>query len=155
MKILIIISALSLTGVQAQQSINSSGGNGSGTGGSFSYTVGQIDYVAATGTNGSISQGVQQPYEFFTLGTNDYPTILLQAVVYPNPTTENVNLVVSNYSLENLEFELYDISGKIILNQKITTSETLISMGNLSTGNYFIAVNENNKKLKTFKIIKN
>ena len=155
MKILIIISALSLTGVQAQQSINSSGGNGSGTGGSFSYTVGQIDYVAATGTNGSISQGVQQPYEFFTLGTNDYPTILLQAVAYPNPTTENVNLVVSNYSLENLEFELYDISGKIILNQKITTSETLISMGNLSTGNYFIAVNENNKKLKTFKIIKN
>ena len=155
MKILIIISALSLTGVQAQQSINSSGGNGSGTGGSFSYTVGQIDYVAATGTNGSISQGVQQPYEFFTLGTNDYPTILLQAVVYPNPTTENVNLVVSNYSWENVKFELYDISGKIFVNQKITTSETLISMGNLSTGNYFIAVNENNKKLKTFKIIKN
>jgi hypothetical protein len=155
MKILIIISALSLTGVQAQQSINSSGGNGSGTGGSFSYTVGQIDYVAATGTNGSISQGVQQPFEFFTLGTNDCPAILLQAMAYPNPTTENVNLVVSNYSLENLEFELYDISGKIILNQKITTSETLISMGNLSTGSYFIAVNENNKKLKTFKIIKN
>jgi hypothetical protein len=155
MKILIIISALSLTGVQAQQSINSSGGNGSGTGGSFSYTVGQIDYVAATGTNGSISQGVQQPFEFFTLGTNDYPAILLQAVAYPNPTTENVNLVVSNYSLENLEFELYDVSGKIILNQKITTSETLISMKNFSTGSYFIAVNENNKKLKTFKIIKN
>lgn len=155
MKKLIIISILSLTGVQAQQSINSSGGNGSGTGGSFSYTVGQIDYVAATGTNGSISHGVQQPFEFFTLGTNDYPTILLQAVVYPNPTTENVSLVVSNYSLENLKFELYDISGKIILNQKITTSEILISMGNLSTGSYFIAVNENNKKLKTFKIIKN
>jgi hypothetical protein len=155
MKILIIISALSLTRVQAQQSINSSGGNGSGTGGSFSYTVGQIDYVAATGTNGSISQGVQQPFEFFTLGTNDYPAILLQAVAYPNPTTENVNLVVSNYSLENLEFELYDVSGKIILNQKITTSETLISMKNFSTGSYFIAVNENNKKLKTFKIIKN
>lgn len=155
MKTLIIISALSLTGVQAQQSINSSGGNGSGTGGSFSYTVGQIDYVATTGTNGSISQGVQQPFEFFTLETNDYPTIMLQALVYPNPTTEYVNLVVSNYSLKNLEFELYDISGKTILLQKITTAETSISMENLSTGSYFIAVNENNKKLKTFKIIKN
>jgi hypothetical protein len=28
-------------------------------------------------------------------------------------------------------------------------------MKNFSTGSYFIAVNENNKKLKTFKIIKN
>jgi Secretion system C-terminal sorting domain len=154
MKKIIIISFLSLTGVQAQQSINSSGGNGTGTGGSFSYTVGQIDYVAATGTNGFISQGVQQPFEFFTLGNNDYPTILLQSVVYPNPTTENINLTISSYSLENLEFELYDISGKTILNQKITTNETKISMGNLSSGNYFIVVNENNKKLKTFKIIK-
>ena len=154
MKKILLFLLFNISYLSAQQSINSSGGNGSGTGGSFSYTVGQIDYVAATGTNGSISQGVQQPYEFFTLGTNDYPTILLQAVVYPNPTTENVNLVVSNYSLENLEFELYDITGKTILLQKITTAETSISMENLSTGNYFVVVNENNKKLKTFKIIK-
>lgn len=154
MRKIIIVSILSLTGVQAQQSINSSGGKGTGTGGSFSYTVGQIDYVTATGTNGSISQGVQQPFEFFTLGNNDYPNMLLQSVVYLNPTTENINLTVSSYSLENLEFELYDISGKIILNQKITTNETEISMENLSSGNYFIVVNENNKKLKTFKIIK-
>jgi hypothetical protein len=155
MKILIIISALSLTGVQAQQSINSLGGTGTGIGGSFSYTIGQIDYVTVTGTNGSLSQGVQQPFEFYTLGNNDYPSILLQALAYPNPTTENINLTISNYSLENLEFELYDVFGKTILHQKITTGETSISMKNFSTGSYFIAVNENNKKLKTFKIIKN
>ncbi|WP_298121090.1 T9SS type A sorting domain-containing protein [Flavobacterium sp.] len=155
MQKLIIISVLSLTGVQAQQSVNSSGGNGSGIGGSFSYTVGQIDYVAATGTNGSLSQGVQQPFEIFTLGNNDYPTIQLQAIVYPNPTTENVNLSISNHSLENLEYDLYDVTGKLISHQKITANETQISIENLSVGNYFIAVNENNKKLKTFKIIKN
>jgi hypothetical protein len=139
---------------KAQQSVNASGGNGTGAGGSFSYTVGQVDYVSATGTNGSISQGVQQPFEIFTLGNNDYPTIQLQAIVYPNPTTDNVYLSITNLSIDNLDFELYDILGKTITKQKIISNETQISMENLSAGNYFIVVNENNKNLKTFKIIK-
>jgi hypothetical protein len=138
----------------AQQSVNSSGGNGTGTGGNFSFSVGQIDYVSATGSNGSMSQGVQQPFEIFTLGNNEYTTIQLQAVVFPNPTTENVNLSITNLEIENLEYDLYDVTGKMISHQKITTNETLISMENLSAGNYFIAVNENNKSLKIFKIIK-
>ena len=152
-KILLFL-VFSISYTYAQQSINTSGGNGSGSGGSFSYTVGQIDYVSATGANGSILQGVQQPFEIFTLGNNDYPTIQLQAMVYPNPTTENVNLSITNFSLENLDYYLYDVTGKFISHQKITTNETLISMENLSAGNYFIAVNENSKNLKTFKIIK-
>lgn len=138
----------------AQQSLNASGGNGIGTGGSFSYTVGQIDYVSATGTNGSISQGVQQPFEIFTLGTDNFPSIQLEVIVYPNPTTDNVNLSITNLSIDNLYFELYDILGKTIAKQKIISNETQISMENLSAGNYFIVVNENNKNLKTFKIIK-
>jgi Secretion system C-terminal sorting domain len=145
----------SISYAHAQQSLNASGGNGTGTGGSISFTVGQIDYVSATGSNGSISQGVQQPFEIFTLGNNDYPTIQLQAIVFPNPTNENVNLSITNFSLENLEYDLYDVTGKLISHQKITENETLISMEYLSAGNYFIAVIENDKKLKTFKIIKN
>jgi hypothetical protein len=154
MKKIVLFLLISISYTYAQQSVNASGGNGTGTGGSVSFTVGQIDYVSATGSNGSISQGVQQPFEIFTLGTNDYPTIQLQAIVYPNPTTENVNLSITNFSLENLEYDLYDVSGKLISHQKITANETQISMEILSAGNYFIAVNENSKNLKTFKIIK-
>jgi hypothetical protein len=139
---------------RAQQSINASSGNGSGLGGSISYTVGQIDYVSVTGASGSITQGVQQPFEIMVLGNNEYPAIQLEAVVFPNPTTENVNLIISNFLLENLEFELYDTTGKAISHQKITANETVISFVNLSVGHYFISVNQNNKKLKTFKIIK-
>lgn len=139
----------------AQQSINSSGGNGTGTGGSFSYTIGQIDYVSAIGSNGSMSQGVQQAFEIFTLGNDDYPTITLQAMVYPNPTKNNIILKIENVEIENLSIQLFDVSGKAIMQQKITQNETSIPMENLQAAHYFLQVLENGKSIKTFKIIKN
>ena len=49
--------------VQGQQTIPATGGNASGSGGSVSYTVGQILSSSISGANGSVVQGVQQPYE--------------------------------------------------------------------------------------------
>ena len=152
-KILLFL-VFSISYTYAQQSINTSGGNGSGSGGSFSYTVGQIDYVSATGANGSILQGVQQPFEIFTLGSNAFTNINLEMKSYPNPTTANLNLKISNYEIENLDFQLFDISGRIITQHKITSEETTISMESLAAGNYIVQVSDNGKALKTFKIIK-
>ncbi|MBK6984778.1 MAG: hypothetical protein IPH32_08475 [Bacteroidetes bacterium] len=49
--------------VSAQETTDASGGNASGSGGSASYSIGQSAYNTYTGTNGSVAQGVQQPYE--------------------------------------------------------------------------------------------
>jgi hypothetical protein len=139
----------------AQQSLNTAGGDATGSNGKISYTIGQIDYVSVTGSTGSVSQGVQQPFEIFTLGTDDFPTIILQAIVYPNPTTSNINLIIENYSIDNLRYNLYDIQGRSIFSQKITHQETNITLEKLQSANYFLQVLDNNKTLKTFKIIKN
>ena len=155
-KLLLATAVLITTmGLQAQQSVNALGGDATGSNGKVSYSIGQIDYVSATGSNGSISQGVQQPFEIFTLGTNDFPTITLQAIVYPNPTTSSINLKIVNYALENLQYNLYDILGKSIATQKISQEETTINMENLGKAIYFIQILDNNKTIKTFKIIKN
>ncbi|MDD4385781.1 MAG: hypothetical protein PHD06_11460, partial [Bacteroidales bacterium] len=53
----------SLSTVQAQESLNATGGNASGSGGSAGYSVGQMVYTTHIGTNGSVAEGVQQPYE--------------------------------------------------------------------------------------------
>ena len=53
----------SLSVATAQEGINVTGANASGSGGSASYTVGQMVYQTNTGTNGSVAEGVQQPYE--------------------------------------------------------------------------------------------
>lgn len=141
--------------IYAQQANVTSGGNAIGFGGSVSYSVGQLVYTTETGTNGSVTQGVQQAIEIIVLGIDNFPEIKLIMSVFPNPTTAFVNLKIEEYSTNNLHYQLYDINGKQIQNQKITTSETQISMEDLTKSIYLLNVLDNNKLLKTFKIIKN
>ena len=56
---------------QAQESANASGGDASGSGGTVAYSVGQVVYTTNTDASGTVSQGVQQPYEIFTLGIKE------------------------------------------------------------------------------------
>jgi len=80
----------------AQKNTVASGGNASGSGGSASYAVGQVVYTTNTGINGSVAQGVQQPYEISTtVGINE-TTIHLGMSVYPNPTTDYLQLKVKS-----------------------------------------------------------
>ena len=53
--------------IQAQTSVNSSGGDVSGVSGSFSYSAGQTSYIAieAVSSSASLIQGVQIPYEYY------------------------------------------------------------------------------------------
>lgn len=152
----ILIFTLPKTG--AQQTVVTAGGNATGPGGSASFSIGQVVYTASTGSGGSENQGVQHPLEILTVGTDNFPEIKLQMAVYPNPTTSFVNLKIdpsAELSLESLSYQLYDLSGKHIYNQKITNAETVISLENLVTAIYFLTVTHKNKPVKTFKIIKN
>ena len=74
---------------------------------------------------------------------------------YPNPTTDYLTLNVSNNEFSNLNFQLIDITGKIIETRKIVNSIETISMEELPKAIYFLKVVNNNKDVKTFKIIKN
>lgn len=138
----------------AQQSVTASGNNAAGSGGSTSYSVGQVVYTTNSGTNGNLAQGVQQPYEILTLGMDEHPEISLNFSAYPNPTTDILTLEVSNYNTDNLSYLLFDITGKVIANNKVTVSQTKIDMTGRQSALYFLKITENNKEIKTFKIIK-
>ena len=98
---------------------------------------------------------MQQPYEIsIVLGIEDN-SINLELTAYPNPTTNYLTLNVGKAELSTLNFQLYDISGKLIESGKIISSSETIAMGNLSNATYFLKVTNNNKEVKTFKIIKN
>ena len=142
--------------IQAQNAIPASGGNATGNGGSVSYTVGQVVYTKYTGTNGSVAQGVQQPYEISVVtGIVEAKGISLEIEVYPNPATDFVKLKIENYEVKNLRYQLFDINGSLIKDNKVEGNETSISMQNLLPSVYFLKVTDNNKVIKTFKIIKN
>lgn len=153
-KLCVLLLGLGLT-AQAQQASNATGGNASGSGGTVAYSVGQIVYTTSTGISGSVAQGVQQAYEISTTLGIDNHSINLELTAYPNPTTNFLTLSIVNNELSTLSFKLFDLTGKLIENRKITSNSETIAMQNLPTAIYFLKVVNNNKELKTFKIIKN
>jgi hypothetical protein len=152
----VLLLGLGLTGLQAQESINATGSKASGSGGSASYSVGQVVYTTSTGANGTVAQGVQQPFEISEVsGLEEAKGISLSVSAYPNPTTDLLTLEVKDFELSNLHFQLFDMNGKLLQNEKITGNQTSIVMSNLITATYFVKVVKGNRDVKTFKIIKN
>lgn len=144
-----------LAGIHAQTSINASGGSASGTGGSVSYSIGQVFYKTNTGTNGSKAEGVQQPYEILIeTSINDTKGIKLSVSTYPNPTNDYFTLEIKDFELLKLNYQLYDINGKLLQSEKITGNLTNIAMNNLKPATYLLKISQDNKEIKSFKIIK-
>lgn len=150
-----IFSVIGLTALHAQEAVPSAGGDASGSGGIVSYTVGQVGYTTNTGTNGSELQGVQQVYEIFTVGIKDEITTNISLAIFPNPTIENLTLHVQDFNGEKLIYQLFDMQGKLLTNNQITSNQTEINLNNFPPSTYFINVLQENKKIQFFKIIKN
>ena len=156
----VLLLGLGLTGLQAQESVNTTGGNASGIGGSVNYSIGQVVYQTHTGTNGSVAEGVQQPYEISVVTGIELTEISLMITAYPNPTADYLKLSIdgnlkSGYDLSIMSYQVFDMNGKLLQNQKIKDSQTSIDMSNLVPATYFVKVTQSNKAIKTFKIIKN
>ena len=140
--------------INAQEAIVGSGGNASGDG-SVSYSVGQVFYTTNTSTSDSVAQGVQQAFEISTTLGIENNLINLSFIAYPNPTNDFLTLKISNFNKNNMESALFDIQGRMLARQRIKQENTRILMQNLATGTYFLKVTNDNKLIKTFKIIKN
>ena len=146
---------LGLGGLHAQESPTAAGGDASGSGGTAAFSVGQIVYTANTNASGTLSQGVQQAYEIFTLSIKE-TELNISLKAFPNPTLDNLTLQIRDYNNEKLSYQLYDIQGRLLNNGQIVAQQTNIEMTSLPTAIYFInVVNQENQKVQSFKIIKN
>ena len=133
----------------AQETILISGGKTTGAGGTVSYTVGQLVYTNPTIASGSLNQGIQQSIESIL------KAITLKAVTYPNPTTDYIILALKEVDLTGLSYVMYDLLGRLVNKGTVAQAETKITMKSVPIGVYILRVLQNNKALKTFKIIKN
>jgi hypothetical protein len=146
---------LGTTRLQAQESFVTTGGEATGSGGAVSYSAGQIAYQTCMGSNGSVEEGVQQPYEIAVLtGIEDAKGINLKVVAYPNPTADNLILEIKDSEFSTFSVQLFDMNGNFIQNIKHTGKQTRIVMNHLAPSSYFLKVFQEEHELKTFKIIK-
>jgi len=154
-KCIMFLCSFCIASLQAQETIPATGGNTTGSGGSVSYTIGQSTYHTISGTNGTVAQGVQQPYEIsIVTAIENTEGITLEYKVYPNPTRDLFKLSIEPFDNENLMYQLYDLNGILLQDKKIKSEETEISLERFSSSMYFLKVIIDNQEVKVFKIIK-
>lgn len=163
MKKFIFLSTALLIGgvVYAQSTVATTGGDVKNETGSMSFTIGQVATQNVSNTDHSISEGVQQPYEIQTVGVDNYPTIQLEAVVFPNPTDNLLTLQIPDFesfmqtlNVSSLQAKIFDGNGKLLETLPVTGNSTQFHFGTYAKGTYMLLVFAQDKTLKTFKVVK-
>ena len=135
-----------------QNAISSTGGHFKSSGGSTSFTVGQVAYVLKNGTGSYLNEGVQQVYTKKTTPIEEL-VYLKEAQLYPNPTQETMTLILSSKEDIQVRYTIMDYLGKEIRNGNILSEKSEISLRDLPSGNYFISL-KSKKEIRIFKMVK-
>ncbi len=151
----IIICISCVTTLFSQAGQTASGGVATGINGSISFSVGQIDYITATSLNGTITQGIQQPYELFIVTEVNEKNLELDVSAYPNPILDQLFIFIENEEIKNMSYTINDVCGNLIVEEKILNQNTSVFMNDFVNGVYFIKIFKNSAIAKTFKLIKN
>lgn len=139
-----------------QSTIPATGGNAGGTGGTVSYTIGQIVYSTPGGTAGTVAQGVQQPCEISVVtALENMNEITLEYKIFPNPTKGLLTLTIKPFDSDNFSISLFDMNGVVLKEIKIDSEVNEISMDNFYPSVYFLKIIRDALEVKVFKIIKN
>jgi hypothetical protein len=155
-KILILILFIITSNfAQAQESVNSIGGVDVGTGGTVSFSVGQMVYTTDSKGSGAVVQGIQRPYRITTTDIKKLDNSF-SFKAYPNPSSDDLFLEMNEYRNEKLNYQLFDMQGKLLMTNPIEIPKTQINMRALAVGTYLIQIyTANNQPVQTIQIIKN
>jgi len=154
-KILTITSLVIFIGASYGQSISnevitSSGETLINSTNEIDYSIGEITIETHSNSSNTITQGFHQP---LTISVNiqeltDSP----EMVIYPNPASEIVYIVISNNDQKFIA-NIYSIEGKLIESKSIS-KETSFNTSNYASGKYLITLKQNDQLIKTYQIIK-
>lgn len=157
--ILAIILCVWITETHAQnihETTPASGGEATGSGGSVSYSVGQIVYQTNTSINYSEAQGIQQPYELSVTEISEEGNGFAGEIsVFPNPTDGNLWVSYDNNGNQSINYQLTDIEGRLIYSNVHINQDVNINLCDLPAGAYFLLIFNEKNETKSFKIIKN
>jgi len=113
-----------------------------------------INYTAGLIRAATFGRGIWES-ELYTLVNVKENELNNSLSIFPNPAKDFLTLKVENPDNENLFYQLYDNSGKLLATKKLRGNEIRIDMSSLIPATYFLKVKDNNKDVKTFKIVKN
>ena len=156
-KSLLLACGLSLLGYtvgHGQTSVNAAGGEASGSGGVASFTIGETIFTDPSGDGGISSQGVQQTYDIST-GIDELASVELLLNIFPNPASSTVTLSIAEPNVTDFRYRMYDLNGKLLLENRVQADLSLIPIENYPDATYLLEVLLDNRPVKSFTIIKN
>ena len=150
-KITLIASMLGfLFQMNAQENVLSSASESESSTGKVSYSVGLIHYKEATGIGGSTSVGSQIPFEASVLSIDDFNDLSFQ--IFPNPIGDFLNVHLN--SVDNLSYQVVDLSGRVVTTGELNALQTKIELTTLQSSIYVFNILKDNTLIKSFKISK-
>ncbi|NVN95702.1 MAG: T9SS type A sorting domain-containing protein [Bacteroidetes bacterium] len=70
--------------------------------------------------------------------------------IYPNPATSKLTINLQQLtSLQNTTVSIYDVQGKLLLQQNITQPQTELNIAPLAKGIYILKVNNDTKSMQS------
>jgi hypothetical protein len=118
------------------------------------WSIGELVTETYTVSQITLTQGFHQGDLLVTNIDENTSSEFLNIKAFPNPTKDLINLSgYENHS--DLQFTISDLSGKVLQNGKILSENEQLNFSNYSVGMYFITIQQNNKIVKTIKIVKN
>jgi hypothetical protein len=142
----------------APQSVNSCGTKMSQTNGSLSFTVGELVVVTQTDSLGNtLGSGYTSGATITTVSVQETDASVIDVKVFPNPTTELVNIKINYSTIDQVLITITDLQGKEVYFGKYAGISNVIGINTAAyaSGTYILSLkNTNNQLLGTYKIIK-
>jgi hypothetical protein len=111
--------------------------------------VGNYNTVCLIGIAGS-SRNVEEEEAIST----EENVLAAELNFYPNPFSENIHLQLNTAAMEQAQLEIYDVSGKLVYENRIQSNATLLLGNELQSGMYLIKVYTQNGEQLNARIIK-
>lgn len=120
------------------------------------WTLGELAVTTIQGISSQITQGFHQTNSTVT-SIDEFPQELGDILVYPNPTSERIEMKFNFDQIRKVKIQMLDINGRVLwtMERKGSQIEELAEINGLSNGNYFLNfIIDENKYSKTIIIQK-
>jgi len=118
----------------------------------ISWSIGETVTETHQNTTNVLTQGFHQ--NTYTVLAVDDHNFHFEMRAYPNPATDLITLEFEKYANNKFTVIVTDINGKILQSKPIDNQYLPLNFSAYVPGTYFMVIKQQNKLIKSFKIIK-
>lgn len=147
---LISLLLISCSIAHSQEVVSTAGESYTNASGRIDFTIGEV--IISTETNGAfdLTQGFHQT-NFKLAELDDHSNGNLISI-FPNPAEDILTVQIG--ALQNVHYDLFDISGKLVERSKLNSEIPTINVNQLTAGTYLLRLSDDHQNIKTLMFIK-